>query len=161
VPSLEVRHPVGQQNIFGNVTRAPVCMGRRSDKIKNRKDAQTRARTKIFARIGKMITIAAKAGGSDLTTNKALADALDVARAASFPKETMEKSIARATSTDQADFKASSFEVYGHGGVVSPSRMPGNVRVALRFCDASFLVPYSNSALELIAPVLCDTDVPC
>jgi osmotically-inducible protein OsmY len=93
-------------------------MGRRSDKIKNRKDSQTRARTKIFARIGKMIMVAAKSGGSDLMTNKALADALDIARAASFPKETMEKAIARATSTDQADFKESSFEVYGHGGAV-------------------------------------------
>lgn len=92
-------------------------MGRRSDKIKNRKDAQTLARTKIFARIGKQITMAAKAGGPDLVTNKALADALDAGKAANFPRDSMERAIARATSTDQADYKQSSFEAYGHGGV--------------------------------------------
>lgn len=91
-------------------------MGRRSDKIKSRKDAQTLARTKIFARLGKNITMAAKAGGADLIANKALADAVEEAKAANFPKETMEKAIARATSADQADFKASTFEAYGHGG---------------------------------------------
>lgn len=94
-----------------------VYMGRRSDKIKNRKDAQTLARTKIFARIGKQITMAAKAGGPDIVANKALAHAIDAGKAANFPRDTMEKAIARATSTDQADFKPSSFEAYGHGGV--------------------------------------------
>lgn len=93
-------------------------MGRRSEKIKNRKEAQTRARTKDFARVGKQIAIAVKNGGTDTTTNKALADALDAAKAVSFPKETIERTIARATSSDQADYKASSFEIYGHGGVV-------------------------------------------
>jgi len=92
-------------------------MGRRSEKIKGRKDAQNRARTKVFARIGKLITMAAKTGGPDLVSNKALAEAVDVAKAASFPRDTMEKAIARATSADQADFKESSFEAYGHGGV--------------------------------------------
>lgn len=70
----------------------------------------------IFARIGKQITIAAKAGGPDLESNKALKDAVDAAKAASFPKDTMDRAIARATNKDQADFKESSFEVYGHGG---------------------------------------------
>lgn len=95
-----------------------IRMGRRSDKIKNRKESQTRTRTKDFARIGKMIAIAAKAGGPDIVTNKALADALDAAKAVSFPKETIEKTIAKATSTDPVDYKESSFEIYGHGGAV-------------------------------------------
>lgn len=98
--------------------RNVICMGRRSEKIKTRKEAQTRARTKVFARIGKTLTMAAKAGGPDVITNKALADAIDAAKAVNFPKDTMERAIERATSSDQADFKESSFEVYGHGGVV-------------------------------------------
>lgn len=97
--------------------RTPVCMGRRSAKIANRKEKQTRARTKVFARIGKRITIAAKAGGADVETNRPLAAALDEARLANFPKDTMERAIARATNADQADFRESSFEVYGHAGV--------------------------------------------
>lgn len=60
--------------------------------------------------------MAAKSGGPDLIANKALADAIEAARAVSFPKDTMQKSIERATSGDQADFKASTFEAYGHGG---------------------------------------------
>lgn len=91
-------------------------MGRRSDKIKDRKDAQTLARTKVFARIGKTITMAAKTGGPDLIANKALAEAVEAAKAVNFPKDTMEKAIARATSEDQADYKQSTFEAYGHGG---------------------------------------------
>lgn len=94
-------------------------MGRRSEKIKTRKDKQTRLRTKVFARIGKMITIAAKAGGPDVEVNRALADALDAARAANVPKETTTKAIQRATDPNLADFKSSSFEIYGKGGVVS------------------------------------------
>lgn len=62
--------------------------------------------------------MAAKAGGPDIGTNKALADALDAARAANVPKETTNNAITRATSVDQADYKESSFEAYGHGGVV-------------------------------------------
>lgn len=101
------------------VSRRATCpprMGRRSEKIKGRKDAQTQARTKVFARIGKTITMAAKTGGSDVISNKALADAIEAAKAVNFPKDTMEKAIARATNADQADFKASSFEAYGFGG---------------------------------------------
>lgn len=62
--------------------------------------------------------MAAKTGGPDVETNKALADALDAARAANVPKDTTNAAIARATSVDQADYKESSFEAYGHGGVV-------------------------------------------
>lgn len=98
--------------------RARFVMGRRSEKIKTRKDAQARARSKVFARVGKTITMAAKAGGPDPTTNKALADALEAAKAVNFPKDTTERAISRATSSEQADYKESSFEVYGHGGVV-------------------------------------------
>jgi hypothetical protein len=102
-----------------NANSAIVC-GRRSDKIKKHKDAQTGARTKIFARIGKRIAMAARAGGSDLITNRALAEALAEANAVSFPKDTAERTIKRACSTDQEDFKASSFEVYAHGGTPGP-----------------------------------------
>lgn len=92
-------------------------MGRRSEKIKTRKTAQERIRTKIFARIGKRITMAVKAGGTDVETNRALADALSAARAANCPKDNVERCIARASSSDMSDFRASSFEMYGHGGI--------------------------------------------
>jgi len=91
-------------------------MGRRSEKIKNRKSASERLRTKIYARCGKMITTAVKSGGPDPTTNKALANALDFARSNSVPKDNIERAIERASNKDQADFKEGMFETYGHGG---------------------------------------------
>lgn len=60
--------------------------------------------------------MAAKAGGPDVIANKKLAEAIDQAKAMNFPKDTMQKAIERATNVDQADFKESSFEAYGHGG---------------------------------------------
>lgn len=114
-------------------------MGRRSEKIKGRREAQNAAKTKVFARIGKMITMAAKAGGPDVVTNKALADAIDTGKAASFPKDTMEKAIARATNADQADYRESTFEAYGHGGAAlyidvltdNSNRASADIRVAV------------------------------
>lgn len=115
LPSHKRSHVLHQRTCAPH-RQAPVQMGRRSEKIKGRKDAQTQARTKIFSRVGKIITMAAKAGGPDLIANKALADAIEAAKAVNFPKDTMEKAISRATNADQADFKASSFEAYGYGG---------------------------------------------
>jgi len=93
-------------------------MGRRSEKIAGRKDAQNRLKTRLYARIGKTLIAAIKAGGStDPVANRPLADALAAAAAANFPKENIERAFERANATDQADFKTSSFEVYGAGGV--------------------------------------------
>ncbi|KAJ8906058.1 hypothetical protein NDN08_002557 [Rhodosorus marinus] len=94
-----------------------VMMGRRSEKIKGRKEKQDRAKVKVYARIGKLITAAVKSGGAEAETNKGLADVLELARASNVPKDNVERAIQRAASKDQADYKESTFEVYGHGGV--------------------------------------------
>lgn len=128
-------------------------MGRRSAKIASRKNAQTLARTKIFARIGKQITMAAKAGGSDLIANKALAAAVDYAKSMNFPKDTMERTIARATSGDQADFKPGVFEAYGHGGVAifidvltdNANRAAADIRSAINKSNLKIASPGSVS----------------
>lgn len=97
-----------------------VMMGRRSEKIKGRKEKQDRQKVKVYSRIGKLITSAVKAGGADPTTNKTLQDALDLAKDGNVPKDNIERAISRASSKDQADYKESTFEVYGHGGVRTP-----------------------------------------
>lgn len=128
-------------------------MGRRSEKIKGRREAQNAAKTKVFARIGKMITMAAKAGGPDIIANRALADAIEAAKAASFPKDTVEKAIARATNADQADYKESTFEAYGHGGAAiyidvltdNLNRASANIRVAVNKSKMKIASPGSVS----------------
>jgi len=45
-------------------------MGRRSEKIKGRKEAQNKMKTKIFSLIGKKIVAAVRKGGKDPSSNK-------------------------------------------------------------------------------------------
>jgi transcriptional/translational regulatory protein YebC/TACO1 len=65
-----------------------------------------------------MVTMCVKAGGPDLIANQQLGKLMDQARKAGVPVSNMEAIIKRAsTSKDVADFKESTYEVYGHGGI--------------------------------------------
>jgi len=97
---------------------AVVFMGRRSEKIATRKGKQEQVRVKLFSRVGKQILSAVReGGGTNPDTNKALALAFDAAARVNFPKDNIQRLLARASSRDQADFKRALFEVYAHGGV--------------------------------------------
>lgn len=65
--------------------------------IKYRKERQDAARMKLFSKLSKEITLAAKAGGPDPEKNVALANAIERAREANVPKENIERAIKRAT----------------------------------------------------------------
>ena len=65
-----------------------------------------------------MVTMCVKAGGPDLIANQQLGKLMDQARKAGVPVSNMQDIIKRAsTSKDVADFKESTYEVYGHGGI--------------------------------------------
>lgn len=81
---------------------------------KGRKDA---ARAKIFTKIGREISVAAKAGGADPAMNPRLRLALRDARAENMPKDNIERAIKKATSADTEAFKAVRYEGYAPGGV--------------------------------------------
>lgn len=59
--------------------------------IKHRKGRQDAQRAKVFTRIGKELTIAAKLGGGDIGFNPRLRLAVDKAKAANMPKDNMER----------------------------------------------------------------------
>lgn len=65
--------------------------------IKHRKAAQDAKKGKIFTRLGKELTIAAKHGGSDPESNIRLRTAIDKARAANMPNDNITRAIKRGT----------------------------------------------------------------
>ncbi len=85
--------------------------------IQHRKGAQDKKRGKLFTKLIREITIAAKMGGSDLDANPRLRLAVDKAKAQSMPKDNIERAIKRgAGETEGADYLEISYEGYGPGG---------------------------------------------
>lgn len=86
--------------------------------IKHRKGAQDAKRGKIFTKLIKEITIAAKIGGGDLEANARLRLAVDKAKQANMPKDNIERGIKKGTGDlDGVTYEEGVFEGYGPGGV--------------------------------------------
>ena len=85
--------------------------------IKHRKGAQDKKRGKVFTKLIREITIAAKLAGSDVNGNPRLRIATDKARAESVPKDTIERAVKRgAGELDGVDYEEIRYEGYGPGG---------------------------------------------
>jgi YebC/PmpR family DNA-binding regulatory protein len=86
--------------------------------IKFRKGAQDVKRGKIFTKLIREITIAARAGGSDLASNPRLRLAIDKAKAQSMPKDNIERAVKRgAGELDGDNYEEVRYEGYGPNGV--------------------------------------------
>lgn len=85
--------------------------------IKHRKGAQDARRSKIFTRIIKELTIASRDGGPDPETNPALRLAMQNAKGANMPKDTMERAIKKGQGDDSGNLQAMTFEGYGPNGI--------------------------------------------
>ncbi len=86
--------------------------------IKHRKAGQDAKRGKVFTKIIKELTIAARDGGANLEDNPALRTIVDKAKAADMPKDTIERAVARgAGGLDGTDVIELTYEGYGPGGV--------------------------------------------
>jgi len=87
-------------------------------KVKTFKGAIDAKRGKIFAKLGREITIATKLGGGDPDMNPRLRMVLVRGRIASMPKENIERAIKKGLGTDSgASFEDLTYEIYGPGGV--------------------------------------------
>ena len=85
--------------------------------IKHRKAAQDARRGKVFTKIIRELTVAAK-GGSVPEDNPRLRVAMDKALAANMKKDTIEKAIARGAGTGEGDdYEECTYEGYAVGGV--------------------------------------------
>lgn len=70
--------------------------------IKHRKGAQDKKRAKVFTKLIRELTVAAKMGGDDPGSNPRLRAAIQAANSANLPKNTMEKAIARGAKNDES-----------------------------------------------------------
>jgi len=85
--------------------------------IKHRKGAQDAKRGKVFTKLIKEITVAAKIGGGDPETNPRLRLAVDKAKQANMPKDNVDRAIKKGTGDlDGVNYEEGSFEGYGPGG---------------------------------------------
>jgi YebC/PmpR family DNA-binding regulatory protein len=85
--------------------------------IMHRKGRQDAQKAKVFTKIAREITVAAKAGVADPAMNPRLRLAITNARAQSMPKDRIERAIAQATAAGGEDYKAVRYEGFGPGGV--------------------------------------------
>ena len=85
--------------------------------IMHRKGKQDAVRSKIFSKLSREITVAAKAGLPDPDANARLRLAIQNARAESMPKENIERAIKKAVGGDAESYDTVRYEGYGPGGV--------------------------------------------
>lgn len=85
--------------------------------IQHRKGRQDAKRGKIFTRLIKEITVAARMGGGDVATNPRLRMAVDKAKAESMPKDNIENAIKRGSGTlEGVNYEEMRYEGYGISG---------------------------------------------
>jgi YebC/PmpR family DNA-binding regulatory protein len=85
--------------------------------IKHKKGKADAARGKVFTKLQREITVAAKAGGGDPNYNPSLRTAMERARAASMPKTNIENAIKKGTGELASEsYEAKTYEGYGPGG---------------------------------------------
>src|SRR5918999_4390166 len=85
--------------------------------IMHRKGKQDAIRAKLFAKLAREITVAARAGVPDPSANSRLRLAVQNARAENMPKDNIERAIKKAEGGDADNFEAIRYEGYGPGGV--------------------------------------------
>jgi len=86
--------------------------------IRHKKGAADAKRGKLFTKLGKAITIAAREGGGDITTNTTLRTAVQVARAANMPNDNIERALKRGTGElEGVTYEEVFYEGYGPNGV--------------------------------------------
>lgn len=86
--------------------------------IKHRKAAQDSKRGKIFTKLIRELTVAAKEGGPDVADNPRLRTAVDKALSNNMTRDTIDRAVARGAGTNEADnMEEIVYEGYGPGGV--------------------------------------------
>jgi YebC/PmpR family DNA-binding regulatory protein len=121
--------------------------------IMHRKGRQDAAKSKLFGKLAREITVSAKLGTPDPAMNPRLRAAIIAARAENMTKDTIERAIKKAMGGDAESYEEIRYEGYGPGGVAvivevltdNRNRTAGEVR-------ATFTKSGGNSALSNTTP---------
>ena len=81
--------------------------------IKHKKGKADKQRSKIFSKLSKEITVAAKLGDKDPAMNPRLRSAIQAARSANMPKDNIERAINKSSSNNEANFENLRYEGFG------------------------------------------------
>ena len=81
--------------------------------IKHKKGKADKQRSKIFSKLSKEITIAAKLGDKDPSMNPRLRSAIQAARSANMPKDNIERAIDKSSVNTEANFESLRYEGFG------------------------------------------------
>ncbi len=85
--------------------------------IQHRKGAQDKKRGKLFTKLIREITVAARMGGGDIASNPRLRLAVDKAKAQSMPRDNIDRAIKRGSGEGgDAEYQEIRYEGYGPGG---------------------------------------------
>lgn len=106
--------------------------------IMHRKGRQDKVRSKLFSKLSKEITVAAKTGGPDPDANPRLRLAVQNAKSQSMPKDNIQRAINKSEAGDAENYEEIRYEGYGPGGVAmvvetltdNRNRTAGAVRAA-------------------------------
>ncbi|MEQ8176858.1 MAG: YebC/PmpR family DNA-binding transcriptional regulator [Amphiplicatus sp.] len=85
--------------------------------IMHRKGKQDARRAKMFSKLSKEITVAAKMGAPDPDFNPRLRLAINAAKAQSMPKDNIDRAVKKATGGDGAGYEEIRYEGFGPGGI--------------------------------------------
>ena len=107
--------------------------------IMHRKGRQDAVKSKLFGKLAREITVAAKLGTPDPSMNARLRLAVTNARALSMPRDNIERAIKKAIGNDGENYEAIRYEGYGPGGIAiiietltdNRNRTASNVRSTL------------------------------
>src|SRR5690349_2050022 len=125
-------------------------------KVKHFKGAIDAKRAKIFSKLGREITIAAKIGGGDPDMNPRLRMVLLKCRTANMPRDNIERAIKKGTGGGEtANFEDLTYEIYGPGGVAllvevstdNRNRTASDIRSLVTKSGGSIATPGSVSRL--------------
>jgi YebC/PmpR family DNA-binding regulatory protein len=135
--------------------------------IQHRKNAQDARRGKLFTKLIREITVAARTGGSDVSNNPRLRTAIDKALVANMTRDTIDRATKRgAGGLEGANMEEVRYEGYGPGGVAvmvdcltdNRNRTVGEVRHAFTKCggnlgtDGSVSYLFSKKGVITFAP---------
>ena len=85
--------------------------------IKHRKGAQDKRRAKLFTRAIKDIYVAVKESGEDINSNPRLRTAIQNAKGVNMPKDTIERAIKKASSSNDETYIETTYEGYAPNGI--------------------------------------------
>ena len=113
--------------------------------IKHKKGRQDKLRSKIFSKISREITVAAKLGSKDPGTNHRLRAAIESAKEANMPKDNISRAISKSENDKNENFENLRYEGFGPKNVAliiealtdNKNRTAGSIRTILQKCGGN------------------------